>query len=357
MFAEPLQQVGRTRVRFGRRKLIYFAGCDYLRMASDPRVLAAVERTLHGAGLNVAASRKTTGNHPLYEKVEQAAARFFGAERAVLVSNGYLTNLAAAQALRERIDHVLMDERAHASLQDAAGILSGRVERFAHRDAGGLGRALARVQKGGRVAILTDGMFAHDGSLAPLADYRRVAPSALLWVDDAHGAGVLGARGGGSVEVAGVKRGNLLQTVTFSKAFGVYGGAILASGQICELIVEKSGIVTGNTPLPLPLAGGVLESLRILRGTALRKRLWSNIRLFHKEMDRPLPEVLAPVIPLVPKSSRAASVIRERLLQNGIHPPLIQYPGGTTGGYFRFALSSEHTPEEISLLAGCLREA
>src|SRR5687767_6350507 len=99
-FAEPLQQLDRTHVLWRGRKLVYFGGCDYLRLSFHPRVIRAAQAAIKKYGLNVAASRRTTGNHVLYEDLEAATRRFFSAERAILVSNGYLTNIAVAQGLR-----------------------------------------------------------------------------------------------------------------------------------------------------------------------------------------------------------------------------------------------------------------
>lgn len=355
MWAEPLQQIRRTRVRQGKRELIYFAGCDYLRLASDPRVIRAVEKTLRECGLNVAASRKTTGNHRLYEQLEKDTARFFAAEQALLVSNGYLANLVAAQSLAGEISEALIDERAHSSLQDAARLLAAKVRSFAHCSPLALDKELKEIKGSSRVAILTDGMFAHDGSIAPLADYRRLAPSALLWVDDSHAAGIVGPNGRGTIESTGVGRQNVLQTVTFSKAFGVYGGAVLASRKLCKQALNRSGLAVGNTPLPLPLAGGVIEALKIARNSAARTRLWKNVRRFHQAMGQPVPDNFSPIIPVLPTSMKKASELRHRLLKAGIFPPHIRYPGGPEAGYFRFAISSEHSNEEVTLLARCLR--
>src|SRR4051812_48816423 len=121
---EPLQQIDRTYVRFRGRKLSYFSGCDYFRLASHPRVIAAVEAGLSQYGLNVAASRMTSGNHRLYLDLEAELARFFGAESAVLVPSGYLADLVAAQALAGEFSHALIDEAAHAALVDASTILA-----------------------------------------------------------------------------------------------------------------------------------------------------------------------------------------------------------------------------------------
>jgi 8-amino-7-oxononanoate synthase len=141
---EPLQQVDRTYVRVGRRKLSYFSGCDYHRLASHPAVIEALEAGLRKYGLNVAASRLTTGNHVLYQRLEDRLRKFFGVEAALSVSSGYLSNLIVAQALAGHFSHALIDKRSHTSLADAARLLDCPVLRFAHRDAADLAAAVRR---------------------------------------------------------------------------------------------------------------------------------------------------------------------------------------------------------------------
>src|SRR5215471_8916327 len=158
---EPLQQLDRTFVRFRNRRLSYFSGCDYFRLASHPRVLEALAKGVRKYGLNVAASRLTTGNHLLYQELEERVAEFFAAPQALLTTNGYLANLIVAQALAGSFSHVLLDERAHASMQDAATLLECPVLRFKHRDPQDFARAVERCGVEARLIALTDGMFSH----------------------------------------------------------------------------------------------------------------------------------------------------------------------------------------------------
>jgi 7-keto-8-aminopelargonate synthetase-like enzyme len=360
--AEPLQQVDRVFVRWRGRRLVYFAGCDYYRLASHPRVLAAVRRGLKEFGLNVASSRKTTGNHALYERLERELAKLFRAERAVLVDNGYMTNLAVAQAFRGVFTHVLMDARSHTSVADAAVLLGAKVVPFAHRDVGDFQRRLRGLGKGARPIVFTDGMFSHDGSVAPLAEYLAALPAkAALLVDDAHGAGVLGKAGQGTPSYCGVRDARVIQTVTLSKAFGAFGGAILGPCAVAEAVLRKSRCFTGATPVPLPLAAGALESLRLLRAQPkLQARLianasWLKARLRARGME--LPDAPGPIALVIPKSANEAARLQRRLLAAGIHPPFIRYPGGPEGGFFRFVVSSEHTDGQLEALAEALTSA
>src|ERR1017187_5076278 len=160
---EPLQQLDRTCVLWRNRKLIYFSGCDYFRLASHPAVLKAARAGLSKFGLNVAASRLTTGNHKIYQALEKELAKFFAAGDALLLSSGYMTNLAVAQALAGQFSHALVAARAHPALLDAANWLECPVIKFKHRDADDFSKTIARCGCGARPIVLTDGMFSHDG--------------------------------------------------------------------------------------------------------------------------------------------------------------------------------------------------
>lgn len=356
---EPLQQVERTFVLRRGCKLAYFGGCDYFRLSSHPEVLAAMREGLEQFGLNVAASRKTTGNHPLYEKLEAALAAFFCVDAAVLVSNGYLANLVVAQALAGDFTHALIDERAHASLFDAAALLDRPLMAFKHRDAADARRVARVAGRRARLLLLTDGLFSHSGQVAPLGDYLRLLPkSTVLLVDDAHGAGTLGPHGRGTVEWLGVSDERIIQTVTLSKAFGVYGGAVLGSRGLRDRIVSRSRLFIGNTPLPLPLAYAALAALDVVRAEArMRRRLLVNTRYVKAAFDEagfPTTDGPGPIVPIEPRDARQAQSLRRRLLAHEIHPPLIRYLGGPASGYFRFAISSEHSAEQLDALARCL---
>jgi len=353
-----LQQEDRTYVRHQNRRLIYFGGCDYFRLASHPQVLKALTTGLSRYGLNVAASRLTTGNHAVYEQLEVALARFFRVESATLAGSGYVPSLMVAQALCGRFSHALIDEHAHGCLVDAAQLLDCPVLKFKHRDAADLARIIQRLGDL-KPLLLTDGMFSHDGQIAPLKDYLAALPSGgMILLDDAHGAGVLGKNGLGSAEHAGVSSKRIIRTITLSKAFGVYGGAVLGSHELRAAIVARSRVFVGNTPLPLPLAYAALKAVAILKtDKTLRTRLLRNTAYVKDSLVAGGFAVTgspSPIIPFVPKNGRQVARLTRRLLAKGIYPPFIKYPGGPPGGYFRFALSSEHTRSQLDGLIAVL---
>ena len=359
--APPLRQIDRTYVLYQSRKLTYFGGCDYFRLSSHPTVLAAIQSGLKKYGLTVAASRKTTGNHPLYEKLEEQLADFFDVPDAVLLSNGYVTNLVVAQTLAGTFSHVLLDERAHASLVDAAVFFDCPIVRFPYRNAVAVTRIVQRIGQQSRPVLLTDGMFSHDGELAPINAYLRVLPrDAAILLDDAHGAGTLGKTGKGTVEQPGVRSNRIIQTISLSKAFGVYGGAVLGQRSLCNRIRERSRFFGGNTPLPLPLVNAALRAVQIVKSDkSLRLRLERNLRYVKGELCRTgfsIADTPSPIVSVVPRRARDVVRLSKSLLARQIYPSFIRYPGGAASGYFRFAISSEHSLEQLGNLVRALSE-
>ncbi len=356
---EPLQQIDRTFVLFRGRKLGYFSGCDYFRLASHPQVLAAMHRGVEKYGLNVSASRLTTGNHELYPALEKRLAKFFGASDALLVSSGYNTNLVVAQALAGNFSHALIDAAAHPSLADAALLLDCPVLKFESRNVDEFKETVKRCGPAAKLIVLTDGMFSKDGSAAPLAQYEKyLSKDARILVDDAHGAGVLGRSGRGALEEAGVKRTRIIQTTTLSKAFGAFGGVILGNAALRKAILDRSRMFVGSTPLPLPLANAALQGVALLEaGGGLRKRLGANaahVKAGVRKAGIPLPDAPGPIVPIFPQNAGDSFRLQRALVKAKIYPPFIKYPGGPASGYFRFVISSEHTRAQLDALLHAL---
>jgi 7-keto-8-aminopelargonate synthetase-like enzyme len=150
----------------------------------------------------------------------------------------------------------------------------------------------------------------------------------------------------------------VIQTVTLSKAFGAYGGAILGTARLRQRVLDGSRMVVGSTPLPLPLANAALEGARILKADkSLRERLVRNaayVKTALREAGLPLADAPGPIVPLLPKRPSEDARLRRALLAAGIYPPFIKYPGGPPSGYFRFVISSEHNRPQLDALLGVL---
>lgn len=349
---------GPLHVRVQGRRLAYFGGSDYFRLAWHPEVRRFLARALREGGIDVAASRVTTGNRAVYEQAEKALARWMGTGSATLVSSGYLAPLVAAQALASRCDVAVTVTGAHPCLRDAAaacGLPSAEVQNprafTAACDQHGWKRPL----------LFREGVGALTGRFQPLEPWlAALPPEGLLLLDDAHGVGTLGSKGRGATEEELVQDPRMLFAFTLSKAFGLYGGVVAGPNWLAPAIWEGSRAARGGTPIPPAYAAAVSEVLRLLRLHGFR---WRNILAEHEgriwEALDPLEDSssadhLGPVFSLA-----ATSPVRHRRLFTalraaGIEPPFIRYPGGPDCGLFRFALSSAHSTTAVGRLAKVL---
>jgi len=356
--APSSEQVGRTQVRVDGRTLTFFGGCDYFRLASDLRVVAAFEEGIRRHGLSVAASRVTTGDHPLYGEVEAALSASLGVEATLLTGTGYLAVLTVAETLAADTTHAFLDERAHAALQDAARLLGCPAASFAHRDPAGLAKLLAALPAGSRPVVLTDGVFSFDGSVAPLRAYRDALPDdGLIVVDDAHGVGVVGATGRGAVELEGVDEPRVVRCLSLAKAPGVFGGAIAGTEALRTRIVRESRSFAGSTPIPLPTANAALTSVGILASAQEpRTRLQANaafVRGGLRAAGIEVPDVPAPIVAVRLHEPGAVERVQRALLDADVLPPSTGYPDAS-GSTLRFVISSEHTRAELETLVRVL---
>lgn len=346
----------------GGRKLLRFAGCDYFHLSEHHDVRTAICTTMAEHGFTVAASRVTTGNHRLYSILESELAQFAGTEAAVLAPTGYVANLMVGQALAGVATHAFIDEFAHASLRDAAVFLGCSIECFAHRNAEDLRARLKRLPASARPVILTDGLFARNGVIAPVREeLELLSTRGWLVVDDAHGFGVVGEKGRGSIIWAGAnpRSPRIIQTVSLSKAVGMFGGAILACARVASLIRQKSGVYAGSTPIPLPIAGGVRAALRVLQTDSSRRyRLARNTAMIKSRLravGMVLPETPAPIVSVEVKGDpNRTRQFKEHLVRRGIYPTVSRYPGSSAANRFRFVITSEHQKQHIELLVDAL---
>ena len=353
-----IQPDGATHVRYRGRRLIYFGGCDYYRLARHPRLLKAHARAAASDGLGTGASRMTTGNHPSHDALEKSLVQFFGGETATVVGDGYLANIALGQAAEGRFDAAFIDEKAHMSLRDAAQFLGCPVVRYRHCDADDLAKRLSRRRAAKRVLLMTDGVFGATGRIAPLADLAKRLPRlATLWIDDAHGAGVLGERLRGTAEQCGLGERRLIRSVVFSKAFGSFGGAILGSRWLRGALRDGTPVVSGGRALPAGLALATRAALELFcERTGLAKRLRRNTAFVKGKLlaaGLPVGDAAFPVFSLDCPGKKVAAM-RRQLLATGIYPSCIRYPTGSVGAFYRFAISSEHTRGQLEGLAAAL---
>jgi 8-amino-7-oxononanoate synthase len=356
---------GTPRVVVDGQRLVNFCGNDYLGLNAHPALADTMARCAAIAGAGSGASHLVTGHGIEHERLEADLAQYLGRQRALLFSTGYMANLAAITCLAAADSRISMDRLCHASLIDAARLSGARLKRFAHADAEAAAAALQGAAAPGTGLLVTDGVFSMDGDLAPLPQLAAVAGAAdaCLIVDDAHGLGVLGATGRGSVEHFKLDATAVPILVgTLGKAFGCFGAFIAADEEYIEWLLQTARSYIYTTALPQPVAAAaraalstsVAESWRRERVLALAARLRSAAA---QEGIALLPSI-SPIQPVVLGESAHALAVSEQLFARGfwvaaIRPPTV--PKGSAR--LRITLSAAHTEEQVDALIEVLGEA
>ncbi len=343
------------------RRYLYFCGTGYYGLHSHPAVIRAGIKAFQKYGTHSATSRSGFGNNPVLLDLEQKLREFFGQEEAVTFASGYLGSLVLAQALAGRYEAVFVDEGAHFCIRDAAAALGKPVYSFGHRDPDDLLRVIKkRLKPRQRPLVLSDGIFPTFGQLAPLPDYVRVLEryNGLINLDDAHGVGVLGAKGRGTPEYFGLRSPSCHVTGTLSKAFGGHGGFIVGQKELIRSVRSKTGTFIGSTPIPTPVASATAKGIEILqRHPEMRKKLYRNAALAKaglKALGIPVEETPVPVIAWSIGSEKKMVMIQQELMKRGIAIAYIKYAGAPAAGVLRVTIFSTHTAGKIQRLIEAL---
>jgi 8-amino-7-oxononanoate synthase len=351
----------RARLQVGGRTLVDFSSNDYLGLARHPELAAAMGASARAAGAGSAASHLVTGHGMEHARLEEELAAFTRRERALLFSTGYMANLAVMGALAGRGERILLDRLSHASLIDGAQLAGADLGRYAHADADAAGAALE--EDPARTAVIaTDGLFSMDGDLAPLAALAGVARRADAWlvVDDAHGLGVVGATGRGTLEECGVSGADVPVLIgTLGKAFGSFGAFVAGEAGLIDYLIQKARPYIYTTALPQPVAAASRKALALAQAEDWRRaRLAAHIERFRQRAAQaqvPLGPSRTPIQPVVLGDVAAVLAAQRALAAQGlwvvaIRPPTV--PKGTAR--LRVALTAAHTEAQIDELAAAL---
>jgi 8-amino-7-oxononanoate synthase len=351
-----LQSAQGALVKVGDREYLNFCSNDYLGLAAHPRVINAFQRAAASHGVGSGASHLVCGHSELHHQLEEALADFTGRPRALLFSSGYLANTGILTSLLQRGDHVFEDRLNHASLLDG-GLHSGaRFQRFPHSDVAALERKLIGVE--GVKLVVVDGVFSMDGDTAPLEELAAACSrqDASLMVDDAHGFGVMGKRGAGSTEAAGLDVSSApVLMATLGKALGTAGAFVAGSELLIEALIQQARTYIYTTALPPAIAAASLEYLRLLQEESWRRehlaQLINRFRLGAGQLDLPLMPSASAIQPLLVGDAGMALNLSEQLRQRGlligaIRPPTV--PVGTSR--LRITLSAAHSEAQVDLL-------
>lgn len=352
-----LASAQQPRVVVGGKSFLSFCSNDYLGLASDPRLVSALQQGAERWGVGSGASHLISGHSGPHHELEQALATFTGRPRALLFSSGYMANMGVIQALVGRGDQVLQDELNHASLLDGGLLSRARFQRFRHADSADAEQRLAKIDSG-LPLLVTDGVFSMDGDLAPLPELAAAAQAhrAALLVDDAHGVGVLGRDGAGIVAHYGLDVNEVPILIgTLGKAFGTYGAFVAGSETLIEALIQFARTYIFTTALPPAIASATLASLELVRSeTWRRERLAALVQRFRQGAEQLGLALLPSPTPIQcvllgddDRVMRVGTALRERgLLVGTIRPPTV--PAGTAR--LRITLCATHSDDDVDTL-------
>jgi 8-amino-7-oxononanoate synthase len=353
-----------ARVLVDGRQLTSFCGNDYLGLSQHLDVVAALQEAAAWHGVGSTGSALVTGHHSEHATFEREMAQWLGYERALLFGSGYQANLAVLQSLLGEGDTCVQDKLNHACLIDGARLAGCELKRDPHGDVEAALRQLM-TRRDGAAMLATDGVFSMDGDRAPLADLALVARSqdALLYVDDAHGIGVLGPEGRGSLAVAGLGAREVpLLLVPLGKAFGGQGAVLLGSDALVGHIAETARPYLFSTAPAPAMAAAMRASLALVRTQPWRRaKLASLVARFRRgasALRLPLQESFTPIQPLVVGSNARALALSATLEDRGflvaaIRPPTV--PDGQAR--LRVTLSVDHGESDVDGLLQALADA
>jgi 8-amino-7-oxononanoate synthase len=341
--------------RISGRTYLYFGGTGYYGLQSHPELLEAGTKAWLSLGTNTATSRHGMGTSPVQLQVESAAAEFFGTEEACYVASGYMSNTAGVQALQatHAFDVIFIDEHAHYCGLDAARTTGMDIHIFSHMSPEDLQRSLKKHIRPGQIPlVMTDGIFPGPGHIAPLPGYLDVSEpwDGIVWVDDAHGAGVLGPNGRGTAEHFGVNGDRVFSGTTLSKAFGGFGGLVSGSADFMQSVRTGPTLAAASAP-PSPIAAATAKGIELLAANpewreTLRKnavRLSAGLRALGIDVG----SSELPIATFSMGSDAENRRVFEKLLERGIAIQFTSYPGTGSSDILRMVVFSTHSEEQI----------
>ncbi len=350
---EPLGSPQGPVVEVDGRALVNLCSNDYLGLAAHPAVRVAAADAVARAGAGSGAARLVAGDLPVHRALEARLAAWKGREAALLFGAGYLANAGVPAALVGRHDAIFSDELNHASIVDGCLLARAELVRYRHGDADELAGLLAR-SRARRKLVITDAVFSMDGDAAPLRELADACDrhGAMLYVDEAHSAGVLGPGGAGLAAALGVSDRVDVHMGTLGKALGAFGAYVAGDRRLIELLVSRARTFVFTTALPPAACGAALAALDLVAAEPERRdrlqELGARMKAGLAAMGFDVSRVVSPIFPVVlgteARALAAARALRERgFFVRAIRPPTV--PRGTSR--LRVALSAAHAPAQV----------
>jgi 8-amino-7-oxononanoate synthase len=340
-----------------------FCSNDYLGLANRPELIAAMQKAAGDSGVGSGASNLITGHHRYHDSLEKQLAKFVDLPAALLFSTGYMANIGVIGALMGRGDAVFADKLNHACLNDGAYFSYADFHRYPHNDVAALEKLL-QASKAKHKLIAADAVFSMDGDIAPIPEYLALCEKydAYLYLDDAHGFGVLGEHGQGSLNHFKIKSPRIIVMATLGKAAGVAGAFVAGEQVVIDYLIQKAKSYVYSTPAPPALSATLSASVQLIeQGDNLRANLNALIAYLKENLKLKKWKLLesdTAIQPLIIGGNEESLAVSEYLQTHGILVPAIRPPTVPTGtARLRISLSAAHSLDDVKQLVAAIHQA
>jgi len=340
-----------------------FCSNDYLGLANRPELIAVMQQAAGDSGVGSGASNLITGHHRYHDSLEKQLARFVDMPAALLFSTGYMANIGVLGALMGRGDAIFADKLNHACLNDGGYFSYADFHRYPHNDVAALEKLL-QASTAKHKMIAADAVFSMDGDIAPIPEYLALCEKydAYLYLDDAHGFGVLGAHGQGSLSHFNIKSPRIIVMATLGKAAGVAGAFVAGEQVVIDYLIQKAKSYVYSTPAPPALSATLSASVQLIeQGDDLRANLHALIAYLKHNLKLKKWKLLesdTAIQPLIIGGNEESLAVSEYLQTHGILVPAIRPPTVPVGtARLRISLSAAHTLDDVKQLVAAIHQA
>ena len=345
------------------QQFLSFCSNDYLGLANHPKLIATMQAAAGDSGVGSGASNLITGHHRYHDTLEKRLAKFVGMPAALVFSTGYMANIGVLGALVGRGDAIFADKLNHACLNEGSYYSLAEFHRYPHNDVATLEKLL-NASTAKHKLIAADAVFSMDGDIAPIPEYLALCEKydAYLYLDDAHGFGVLGTHGAGSLSHFHIQSPRIIMMATLGKAAGVAGAFVAGEQVVIDYLIQTAKSYVYSTPAPPALSATLTESVNLIeQGDDLRAHLQYLIRTLKQHLHltkwKLMPSITA-VQPLLVGNNHEVVNLSEHLQKCGILVPAIRPPTVPVNtARLRISLSAAHTQSDVLKLAHALNEA
>ena len=351
------------------KKVLMFCSNNYLGLSNHPKLMAAAKQAVDTHGAGSGSVRPIAGTMDLHMELERRLAKFKGAEASLVYQTGFAANAGLIPQLAGKGDVIISDELNHGSIIDGVRLSAAERRVYRHADSEDLARVLDEAEKAvpafRRILIITDGVFSMDGDVAPLDKVASLGSEhgAMVYVDDAHGEGVLGEGGRGIVSHFKLSRDKVqVEMGTFSKAFGVVGGHISGSRDLVNFAYNKSRTWTLSGSHPPAVVAACIAAVDVLEHEPQHvQKLWENTRYFKKAMSDlgfDIGRSTTPITPVMVGESGRAKRLSARLYEVGVLALPIVYPMVAQGkARIRTIMNAALKKEDLDFAIGAFETA